>query len=151
MNTIPEHQSIIPYGIDTVKAAIDKFAEVNNGSDYTLMKKNDVFGTYEFFINRANSWNGFSLGNMTVTLTKVDDTNTRFIVQTLNTGQAQQTNISEMKVVQTNFLSAISKILQGEYNISEIQVAKGTGCLGMALVIVSLGLALSLSFITLFR
>lgn len=141
---IPKHESTIDFEIKKVKEAISKFAEINTGSDFTLKESNDIFGSYVFSVFKKNSWNGFSTGNMNITLNELEEAKTKIKVETFNTSQDHYVNVRDLTEAQTDFLSALAKILSGDFTPTQIRVQEGTGCLGIILALITSTIFLSI-------
>ena len=144
MNTpIPKHESIIDFEASKVKEAIKKFLEINLGSDFREKSSNDIFGNYVISIFKNNSWNGFSTGNMHITVQELENKKTKIIVETQNIGKDQYVNDRDLAEAQSQFLNSLANILSGNTTPEAVVVPKGQGCLGVFLLLLCMG---SLSF-----
>ncbi len=140
---IPKHESIVEFEIQKVKQAIAEFAEIHEGTDFRLKDRNDIFGSYVFTIFKNNSWNGFSTGNLNITLNEIENKKTKIIVETLNTGKNHYVNIRDLSQAQSDFLQSLAKILSGDFTSQSVKIEQGKGCLGMMLFLISISLVVT--------
>lgn len=140
---IPKHESIVEFEIQKVKQAIAEFAEIHEGTDFRLKDRNDIFGSYVFTIFKNNSWNGFSTGNLNITLNEIENKKTKIIVETLNTGKNHYVNIRDLSQAQSDFLLSLAKILSGDYSKDSVRIEQGKGCLGIIIFVVSLSVSIA--------
>ena len=140
---IPKHESIVEFEIQKVKQAIAEFAEIHEGTDFRLKDRNDIFGSYVFTIFKNNSWNGFSTGNLNITLNEIENKKTKIIVETLNTGKNHYVNIRDLSQAQSDFLQSLAKILSGDFTSQSVKIEQGKGCLCMMLFLISISLVVT--------
>ncbi|AYD46673.1 hypothetical protein [Arachidicoccus soli] len=144
---VAEFDTIIEYPIEKVKEAIQELGKhyAKNYSGLMLTQKDEVFGLFVFNAMIKASMLP-TMGKINVNIFKENDTSTRVKLTSSFTNSqydyASGIHASNMQNAQTNLLSGVSKILTGE-NIENIPPAKNTnGCLGIALLLVTIGTVL---------
>lgn len=137
---IPKYETIIDFEEAKVKESINNFIDLNQDSDFHQENINDITGNYVLSISKNNFWNGYSEGIMNISVHEHEKKRTKIIVETQNTGMKDSENYSDLAEAQSQFLKALSNILSGNRNPNAVSVPKGKGCLGVFLVLVSIGI-----------
>ncbi len=138
--TLPKYESIIDFEVTKVREAVNKFIELNQNSDFHVESSNDHTGIYVFSILKNNFWNGYSTGDMNISVKELEETRTKIIVETQNTGIKDPENYEDLAEAQSQFLHALFNIILGNSSREAMIIPKGKGCLGMLVVLISLGI-----------
>lgn len=137
--TLPKYEAIINFETTKVKEAVNKFIELNRDSDFHVEKRNDISGYYVLRILKNNFWNGYSAGNMNISVQKQEIETTKIMVETQNTGMKDPENFHDLAEAQAQFLHALFSILSGNLTPKAVMVPKVKGCLGILVVLGLIG------------
>lgn len=137
---LPKYETIINFEATKVKEAVNKFIELNQNSDFHVESRNDHTGYYVLNIFKNNFWNGYSSGDMNISVREHEKTRTKIIVETQNTGMKDPENYEDLAEAQSRFLHALFNIMSGNLSLKAVVVPKGKGCLGVLIVLISIGI-----------
>jgi hypothetical protein len=137
---LPKDETIIDFEATKVKEAVNKFIELNQDSDFHVESRNDHTGYYVLNILKNNFWNGYSSGDMNISVREHEKTRTKIIVETQNTGMKDPENYEDLAEAQSQFLHALFNILTGNLSQKAVVIPKGKGCLGTLLILISIGI-----------
>ena len=135
-----KYETIIDFEATKVKEAVNEFIELNQNSDFHLENRNDHAGYYKLIILKNNFWNGYSAGDMNITVQEHENARTKIIVESQNTGMKDPENYEDLAEAQSQFLHALFNILTGDLSQKAVVIPKGKGCLGMLIVLISVGI-----------
>lgn len=121
----------VSFPISEVKSAIDRVSE-SSKAYYQIKSKDDIMNTY----NMSLVGGALVIVPITIQLKKVNESETHIL---LTSNKATNTGYQANEIVD-KFLGLISKALAGEV-INEETVSKGkSGCLGVSLFLIGLGI-----------
>jgi hypothetical protein len=139
----PNKEISIEFNIDTIKSKIEEIVKVSAGS-FNIRDKNDLFNTY-----RITLVSGMVGGAISIILKKENDNSTLWKSEITNLpGRTTKVdNTATLVRLQDEFLLILSKGLSGEEITKELLKAnKSGGCLGVAIVLISVSLGVTYLF-----
>ena len=128
---IPKKEFTLDFSITEIKSNIEKIVSVSKAM-YQIKTKNDLLNTYTIVIV-----SGLSFVNMDIVLNKVEENKTHCVFQVI-TPATNQLLAERYGKYTDEFLNLLSKGLQGEEITNEVVKKTKTGCLGIALLLISL-------------
>lgn len=125
----PKKEFDLEFSISEIKTNIEKIVAVSKAM-YQIKTKNELLNTYTIVIV-----SGMSFTNMDITLNKVDDKKTHCSFQIV-TPATNQLEAERFAKYADQFLTLMSKGLQGEEITTELVKGTKSGCFGVAVLLV---------------
>lgn len=129
----PKKEFDLEFSISEIKANIEKIVAVSKAM-YQINSKNELLNTYSITIV-----SGMSLVKMDIGLNKVDDKKTHCSFQII-TPATNQIEAERFAKYSDQFLTLLSKGLQGEEITTKLVKGTKSGCFGVALFLIGTSL-----------
>ncbi|MBL0315078.1 MAG: hypothetical protein IPP69_04580 [Flavobacteriales bacterium] len=127
----PSRRLELGFTVDEIKSKIDQLIEVS-GNSFQLKEKNDLFNTYRIIANF-----GFNVCIIRITLNSIDERKTELYSEIINSSISKD-EPTVLSKYQDQFLNLLSQALNGESVGSDAVKANTSGCLGIALLLLTL-------------
>lgn len=126
---IPKKEFDLEFSVTEIKSNIEKIVSVSKAM-YQIKTKNDLINTYTIVIV-----SGMSFVNMEIVLNKIDDKKTHCSFQII-TPATNQIEAERFGKYTDQFLTLLSKGLQGEEITTQLVKGTKSGCFGIAILLV---------------
>jgi hypothetical protein len=133
---IPKKEFDLEFSVSEIKNNIEKIVAVSKAM-YQIKTKNDLINTYTIVIV-----SGMSFVNMEIVLNKIEDKKTHCSFQII-TPAANQLEAERFGKYTDQFLTLLSKGLQGEEITTTLVKGTKSGCFGVALLLVGTSIFLT--------
>lgn len=122
----------LDFSISDIKASIEKLVSSSNGK-YRILDKNETFNTFRI----GSSFNRLQSGIISITLKKNDEAKTDW-KSDIVWNKGMEVTPGDLTRHHDEFLSYISKALNGEPLTAQVFNANKKGCAGVLLLIIGL-------------
>jgi hypothetical protein len=133
---IPKKEFSLDFGISEIKATIEKIVAVSKAR-YQIKTKNDLINSYTIVI-----LSGMTFVNLEILLNKVEDKKTQCSFQVITPANTAS-EAERFGKYTDQFLTLLSKGLLGEEITNDLVKETKSGCLGIAIILVSLSTLLT--------
>ena len=136
----PKKEFELDFSVSEIKANIEKIISVSKGT-YSIKTQNDLLNTYTI-----NIVAGLSVPKMDIILKKIDDKKTHCTFQII-TPATNQLEAERFGKYTDQFLTLISKGLQGEEITTQLVKGTKSGCFGIAILLVGVSIFITYFFV----